>query len=168
MKVEELYDLYGEKLFHYLTIKLGSINDAEDVLQQIFLRFARYSIRWKFIRNVEAFVFRVARNEANRFTRQKINQEIDPQTIIDLTATIGEAIVGPDQNAKDILARALGSLPEEQREVIVLKIFEGLTFKEIASVCGLSINTVASRYRYALANLKSFMEGKDEGTRKKS
>jgi RNA polymerase sigma-70 factor (ECF subfamily) len=162
MKLEQLYDRYGERLFHYLSVKLGSLDDAEDVLQEIFLRFARYTIRWKFIRKPEAFIFRVARNEVNRFLQNKRNQKLNSQNPGALQDIIQETIKGPDQGSTEMLARALAKLPDEQREVIVLKVFEGLTFKEIASACGLSINTVASRYRYGLAAMKAIMEGKDE------
>ncbi|MBC7350388.1 MAG: RNA polymerase sigma factor [Candidatus Aminicenantes bacterium] len=165
MKLEQLYDLYGEKLFHYLSVKLGSLEDAEDVLQEIFTRFSRYNIRWKFIRKPEAFIFRVARNEANRFLQNKKNQKLDPQNLGGLQDIIQKTVEGPDQDSTEMLARALAKLPDEQREVILFKVFEGLTFKEIAAACGLSINTVASRYRYGLAAMKAIMEGKDERNR---
>jgi RNA polymerase sigma-70 factor (ECF subfamily) len=160
MKLEELYDRLGEKLFHYLTIKLGSWSDAEDVLQNIFLRFSKYSIRWRIVRNVEAFVFRVARNEANRLLRHRLSQDPAPTSGPGLAEAISAAISGPDEQTKNVLSDALARLPDEQREIIVLKIFEELTFKEIASICNLSINTVSSRYRYAIAKLQSFLEGK--------
>ncbi len=109
MDLEELYDRFGDRAYHYLYIKLGSAGDAEDVLQEVFYRLARYSIRLKFIRN---------------------------------------SISGLDEESVQILSASLAQLPEEQREIIVLKFFEELTFKEIASALGLSINTAASRYRY--------------------
>ena len=160
MKLEELYDRYGEKLFHYLTIKLGSWSDAEDVLQDVFLRFSKYSIRWRIIRNVEPFVFRVARNEANRFLRHRLSQNPASRSGPGLAEVVSAAISGPDERTKNVLSDALARLPDEQREIIVLKIFEELTFKEMASVCDLSINTVSSRYRYGIAKLQSFLEGK--------
>lgn len=160
MKLEELYDRYGEKLFHYLTIKLGSRSDAEDVLQDIFLRFSKYSISWRVIRNVEAFVFRIARNEANRFLRHRLSQNPASRSSPDFAKVISAEISGPDEQTKNVLSNALARLPDEQREIIVLKIFEDLTFKEIASICDLSINTVSSRYRYGIAKLHSFLEGK--------
>ena len=52
------------------------------------------------------------------------------------------------------IAAALSELPEEQREVIVMKIWGGLTFPQIASALNQSVNTVASRYRYALEKLR--------------
>lgn len=160
MKVEELYDRYGEKLFHYLTIKLGSRSDAEDVLQDIFLRFSKYLIRWRIIRNVEAFVFRIARNEANRFLRHRLSQNLASNSSPDFAKVISAEISGPDEQTRNVLSNALARLSDEQREIIVLKIFEELTFKEIASICDLSINTVSSRYRYGIVKLKTFLEGK--------
>lgn len=160
MDLEELYDRFGDRAFHYLYIKLGSAGDAEDVLQEVFYRLARYSIRLKFIRRPAAFVFQTARNEANRFLKKKIHEKNGCQGNAELCEIIRTSISGPDEESVQILSASLAQLPEEQREIIVLKFFEGLTFKEIASACGLSINTAASRYRYGLAKLRSLMEGK--------
>ena len=164
MKLDELYDRYGEKLYHYLTIRLASADDAEDVLQEVFLRLARYSIRWKFIRNEEPYVFRLARNEANRFLKRKHQNQINPENAPALARVIHDSLVidCPDRSDKESLSLALARLPEEQRQVIVLKFFEELTLKEIAAVCGLSLNTVASRYRYGLSKLKSLLEAKND------
>ncbi|HOP61463.1 MAG TPA: sigma-70 family RNA polymerase sigma factor [Candidatus Saccharicenans sp.] len=164
MKLDELYDRYGEKLYHYLTVKLASAEDAEDILQEVFLRLARYSIRWKFIKNEEPYVFRVARNEANRFLKRKHQNQINPENAPALARVINDSLVTdcPDPSDKESLSLALARLPEEQREVIVLRFFEELTLKEIAAVCGLSLNTVASRYRYGLSKLKSLLEAKDD------
>jgi RNA polymerase sigma-70 factor (ECF subfamily) len=164
MKLDELYDRYGKKLYHYLTIKLASAEDAEDILQEVFLRLVRYPIRWKFIRNEEPYVFRVARNEANRFLKRKHQEGITSKNAEALAQVINDSLVidCPDRNDKESLSLALARLPEEQREVIVLKFFEELTLKEIAAACGLSLNTVASRYRYGLSKLKFLLEAKDD------
>ncbi len=66
MKLDELYDAYGDALYRYLTLKLGSAQDAEDVLQETFVRLARYGDRRRFIRDPKAFAFRCAHNEASR------------------------------------------------------------------------------------------------------
>ncbi len=55
MNLEELYDRHGEKLYYYLVVRLGSCQDAEDILQEAFYRFARYSVRWKMVKNPKAF-----------------------------------------------------------------------------------------------------------------
>ena len=61
LKLEEHYDRYGESLYRYLVFRLGSAEDAEDVLQETFCRFARYGVRWKLVRDPRSFVFRAAR-----------------------------------------------------------------------------------------------------------
>jgi RNA polymerase sigma-70 factor (ECF subfamily) len=161
MKLEELYDRYGEKLYHYLAVKLGSCQDAEDILQETFYRFGRYSVRWRMVKNPKAFVFRAVRNEANRFLKRKTLQqkkmEMNPERINAITSVVQ----GPDDRAEKLLAEYLTKLPDAQRDIIVLKVFEGMTFKEIARICGLSINTAASRYRYALSKLRLFLEEQD-------
>ncbi len=58
------------------------------------------------------------------------------------------------------MSRAFAELPTEQREVLVLKAFDGMTFKEIAQLVGASINTVASRYRYGIEELRRALEDK--------
>jgi len=160
MKPDEIYDRYGEKMYHYLALRLGSPQDAEDVLQEAFCRLARYSVRWAFVRSPKAFVFGVLRNEANRFlakrARRRTEAISDPGRWDRLTAVIDEP---PDVPAVE-LARALGELPDEQREVIVLKIFQDFSFREIASVCEVSINTASSRYRYGIEKLRASLEGK--------
>jgi len=160
MDLEELYDRFGDRAYHYLYIKLGSAGDAEDVLQEVFYRLGRYSIRLKFIRRPAAFVFQAARNEANRFLKKKIHEKNNCRKNVGFYEIIRNSISGPDEEYVKILSASLAQLPEEQREIIVLKFFEELTFKEIAFACGLSINTAASRYRYGLAKLRSLLEGK--------
>ncbi len=160
MNLEELYDRFGDRLYRYLFVKLGSAEDAEDVLQEVFYRLARYSIRLKFVRGHAAFIFQIARNEANRFLGKKMRERSDCRNNPELHEIIRASISGPDKESENLLSTTLVQLPEEQREVIVLKYFVELTFREIASVCGISINTAASRYSYGIVKLRSLLEGK--------
>jgi RNA polymerase sigma-70 factor (ECF subfamily) len=162
MNLEELYDRYGEKLYHYLVLKLGSCQDAEDILQEAFYRFAQYSVRWKMVKNPKAFAFKVVRNEANRFLKRRIVRQKNLQLCPNPINAVGSVIQGPDAKSEGVLAEALGRLPDDQREIIVLKVFEGMTFKEIARICKLSVNTAGSRYRYGLSKLRLFLEEKHE------
>ncbi len=160
MNLEELYDRYGEKLYHYLVLKLGSCQDAEDALQEVFYRFGRYSVRWKMVRNPKAFVFKAARNEANRFIKKRIVQQKTMNSILEHKKAIVSIIQGPDEESEGLLAESLAQLPDNQREAVTLKVFEGMTFKEIAQICKISENTAASRYRYALSKMRLFLEEK--------
>ena len=160
MNVNEFYSRYSDKLYRYLSIKLASQSDAEDVLQEILFRLLRYSGRLKLVRNPSAFAYRVARNEANRYLRRKIRREAGSQQMQKLPEIIQASISGPSETSEQLVSLSLAELPAEQREVIVLKIFEEFTFREIASICRISTHTAASRYRYGLEKLRSFLEGK--------
>ena len=161
LNLEELYGRHGERLYRYLLFKLGSAEDAEDVLQEAFCRFARFDLRWRFIRDPQAFVFRVARNEANRFLRRKLGRRKAEEMITrgGLDA-FRAAFVPPAEPDLSLLLTRVDGLPGEQKEAVYLKVFDGLTFKEIASVCGVSANTAASRYRYGIGKLREAAGGK--------
>jgi RNA polymerase sigma-70 factor (ECF subfamily) len=161
LDIEELYERHGESLYRYLVFKLGAAEDAEDVLQESFCRFARYDLRWRLVRNPQAFVFRVARNEANRFLRCKLGRQ-EGQRMIAAggMGAFATAFAPPGDPSAALLLERAGELPVEQREVVYLKVFDGLTFREIASVCGVSANTAASRYRYGIEKLRAAAGGK--------
>jgi RNA polymerase sigma-70 factor (ECF subfamily) len=160
MKLDELYDRYGEKMYHYLALRLGSQEDAEDVLQEAFCRLARYSVRWALIRNPQAFAFKVLRNEANRHLARRIKQRTDEQEDPGHVNRPVFVIESRDKDSGAVISEALAQLPDDQKEIIILKIVQDFTFKEVASICGLSINTAASRYRYGIEKLRSFLGGK--------
>jgi RNA polymerase sigma-70 factor (ECF subfamily) len=155
LNLEELYGRHGEALYRYLAFRLGSAEDAEDVLQECFCRFARYDLRWRLVRNVRAFVFRAARNEANRFLRRKVGRrEGEAEIMRDVRNRFAAAFAPPDEPSQALILARVEGLPAEQQEAVYLKVFDGLTFKEIASVCGVSANTAASRYRYGIQKLR--------------
>ena len=161
MNLEELYERHGESLYRYLAFKLGSAQDAEDVLQEAFCRFARYDLRWRFVRDPQAFVYRVARNEANRFLKRKLGRREGERMIAaGGTGAFAAAFSAPSEPSLASLLERAGGLTAEQREVVYLKVFDGLTFREIASACGISTNTAASRYRYGIEKLRAAVGGK--------
>ena len=161
LNLEELYERHGEGLYRYLLYKLGSAEDAEDVLQEAFCRFARYDLRWRLIRNRRAFVFRVGRNEANRFLRRRLGRREGERMIAaGAAAGLSAAFAAPEDPSLALLLRRAGELPEEQKEVIFLKVFDGLTFREIGSVCRVPASTAASRYRYGIEKLREAVGGK--------
>ncbi len=154
MQLDELYDAYGDALYRYLTLKLGSAQDAEDILQETFVRLARYADRRRFIQDPKAFVFRCAHNEANRFWKKRLRRRGEETAFRPELAPL--LFQGPDRASEIRLGEALAGLSAEQREAVVLKEWEGLTFRGIGSACGISTYTAASRYRYGLARLRAF------------
>src|ERR1700757_2603387 len=127
-----------------------SAADAEDIVQEAFVRFwqRNHSIekRGLLYAMVRTIALDLIRRDSRRARREAVAVSESEQTIEPEFQTEGE-----DQQA---LAVALDGLPKDQREVLVMKIWNELTFAEIAEVLGISQNTAASRYRYGLATLR--------------
>jgi RNA polymerase sigma-70 factor (ECF subfamily) len=127
-----------------------SAADAEDVVQEAFVKF------WRRNHNIDnrALLYAAVRSIALDFIRRDQRRARREATVFAETEPAIEPQFEWDDETQSALAAAVGSLPHDQREVLVLKIWNELTFNEIASALGISQNTAASRYRYALANLK--------------
>ncbi len=142
----ELYDACADRLYGWLMVHLRSAADAEDVVQETFVRLARARKKLRRVENLKAYVFSIARNEAARL-RKRTARQVRP---------IGEGAYVPLPSVEnaELIERALERLPAEQREVVALKIYGGLTLREIAELTELPAGTVATRYRAALTRLR--------------
>jgi RNA polymerase sigma-70 factor (ECF subfamily) len=124
--------------------------DAEDIVQEAFVKFWRreHSIdnRALLYATVRSIAFDFIRRDARRARR-----EADAALESDPISAPQFDFADESQRA---LAAALDLLPAEQREVLAMKIWSELTFADIGTALGISQNTAASRYRYALAALK--------------
>jgi RNA polymerase sigma-70 factor (ECF subfamily) len=153
----ELYDACADRLHHYLVVRLRSREDADDVLQETFVRLARTRKRLAGVENLVAYVFTIARNEAARLIKRRKRQQAGRAGPVDgrsFHQPVGDD--APACEAADLVAAALDRLTPEQREIVVLKTYSGLTFREIAEVTGLPQGTVATRYRTALGRLRDW------------
>jgi len=154
--VELIWDRYAGDLFAYLQVVLCSRHDAEDVLQAVFLRIVRKRHRLAKAHRMDAYVYRIARNEAFRFIgRRKKGRAIE--AVDESWLIVPEGYKELDELAEQ-LQTALARLPQPQREVIFMKIYRQKTFPEISGLLGLSQNTVASRYRYGMEKLRTLLE----------
>jgi RNA polymerase sigma-70 factor (ECF subfamily) len=128
---------------------LANRQDSEDAVQQVFARLvgARAPVNPD---AMEAYLRTAVRNECFSLLRLR-------QRAPDIADGALLEVVAPDRDPAERLAleSALRTLPPEQREVVHLKVFEGRTFQEIADLTSESINTVASRWRYAMEKLRT-------------
>ena len=124
--------------------------DAEDIVQDAFVKFWRHNHRVDNRALLYATVRSTALDLIRRDTR-RARREIEASA--DVKQSVEPEFYSDDESQRSLVL-AMGRLPGEQREVLVMKIWNDLTFAEIAEALGISQNTAASRYRYALSALK--------------
>jgi len=157
-ELSRLYDAHAAGLFHYLLGFAKAEADARDLLQEVFIRLAKVrpmDAAWK---NERAFIYRIAHNLAVDWLRQRRTKDRVLEECAEDAA--GRFDPGGDPDAREFAARlraAFSELPDEQRSVAQLKLWEGLTFEEISEAQDIPLNTAASRYRYALDKLRTLL-----------
>jgi RNA polymerase sigma-70 factor (ECF subfamily) len=148
-----LYDEHGAALYRYALMLLADPSGAEDAVHHVFASLLRGQYRIEAGKDVH-YLRRAVRNECySMLRRRRVRNEVDAAPLLEPRAVQGDK---PEERLA--LEGALRELPPEQREVVHLHVFEGLTLQEIADASGVSINTVASRYRYALARLRDALK----------
>lgn len=152
---EELYSLCADRCHHYLVVYLRSRDAADEVLQEVFVRLVRQRRSLQRVENLLAFVFTVARHEAIRYMERRARDRQRREKLLAedlfLEARCNDVV---RREAAENVAEALRQLSDEAREVVELKIYGALTFREIAELLAVPQGTVATRYRSALARLK--------------
>ena len=151
----ELYDACAARVHHYLFVRLGSQADADDVLQETFVRLARDRKRLVTVENLVAYVFAVARNEATRLIERRVREgRMQAELSSESLFLEGKSSEQKDRETAEQVAELLERLDFHLREIVELKIFAALTFREISEVTGLPQGTVATRYRSALEKMR--------------
>jgi RNA polymerase sigma-70 factor (ECF subfamily) len=150
--VQALYQQHGPGLLLYACSLLGRKHAAEDVIQQVYMNLLEQN---SIPEEPRPYLFRAVHNLALNLIRSESRH-------VEL-ADIEPWFEAPsrDHAARVTLTAELMRIPEEQRQVIVLHIWGGLSFDEIGSVLAISANTAASRYRYALQKLRGAMQPED-------
>jgi RNA polymerase sigma-70 factor, ECF subfamily len=154
-----LYELHGPALLLFARGLAPDHGAAEDIVQSVFLRLLRggYVIEG----NAAPYLYRAVRNQSSNDRRNR--SRAAPLGGEERWFSTDERI-GPIEISA--LQEALAALPELQREVVIMRIWSGMTLEEVADATGVSINTAASRYRYGLEKLREEMgvQGREERT----
>ena len=154
-ELERLYDSHAQALFALVLTLTRSETDTRDVIQDVFVKLAVRPELLRDVRDERGFLLRLGHNLAidlvrRRGTRERRDNEFFEEA--DGIFELGDQL--DEQSFRTALGTALGTLPTEQRAVVYLKLWEGLTFESIAKVMEIPANTTASRYRYAIDKLR--------------
>jgi RNA polymerase sigma-70 factor, ECF subfamily len=154
--LERLYDEHAQSLYAFLLNLTRDEADTHDLLQQIFVKLARDETLLKGVRDERAFLIRLAHNTAidwirRRGARERTREHLAAQN----TSPFAPTNDADERIFRNELSAALAELPPDQRAVVHLKLWEGLTFEAIATALEIPLNTAASRYRYGLDKLRA-------------
>lgn len=146
-----LFDLTSPRLVRLAAAITGNQHDAEDAVQAALVRVAARPELLAGAQSPWAYLLKMVRNEALLdFRRQK---RVSTTSELGQLATYCRVDEAEQEETYQAVWHALRKLPAEQAEVVVLKIWESLTFQQVSEVLGISPNTAASRFQYAMAKL---------------
>jgi RNA polymerase sigma-70 factor (ECF subfamily) len=175
-----IFERYHQQIYNFARKQLSSTDNIEDIVQEVFLRVFKSAKNFDTERKFSSWLYRIALNEIKRFWKRSAARQA-----YSLNAPLGdEANDGERQDyltddrpaaaelaESDLFSRDLrhliDRLPEKQKTVVILKVYQELTFEEIAQICECPLSTVLSRMRYAVSKLRRWLglegEGVDDG-----
>lgn len=154
-RVRRFYEEYRQELFTYALAVCANRAAAEDALHDAFYRILQ---RPRNPENFRAYIFRAVRNAAIDEIRHR-SRELPSESIFRVEAVPVDAETRDDCRLAERLLEALSS---DERECIVLKLYNDLTFREIAEIRGVSLNTVASWHRRGIEKLRTEYNAQQE------
>jgi RNA polymerase sigma factor (sigma-70 family) len=165
-RLSEIVAEEGARLRNFIRRRISNEADVEDLLQDVFARLVEANRLLMPIEHVTAWLFRVARNRITDFLRKKSPEPFsedagksDGGERLGLEDLLPSPDAGPDaEYARELLLEALElaieELPRDQREAFVAHEVEGKSFKELSAETGVNVNTLLSRKRYAVIQLR--------------
>ena len=167
LNITDIVREYTGRLSAFIRKRVGRLEDAEDILQEVFFQLSEADRLMKPIDEMTSWLFAVTRNRITDLYRKK-KPELYPEFTAyeedDFTGLEWSRFLEVDKNTPETefvrsvvweeLSVVLEELPVEQREVFELTEFEGLSYKEISALTGEPVNTLISRKRYAVLILR--------------
>ena len=161
-----LIEKHKQKIYSFIYSKVFDRDITEDIFQDTFIKVirtlkrGRYNEEGKFL----PWVMRIAHNlvidhfrRNNRMPKFDNSGDFNIFSVISDSSLNAEKLIIKDQVAEDV-RRLIDELPEDQKQVLVLRMYNDMSFKEISEKTGVSINTALGRMRYALINLRKVID----------
>ena len=164
--LEYIINKHQQKIFNFIYSKVHDRDLSEDIFQETFIKVIKtlkngvYNEEGKFL----PWVMRISHNlvidffrKNNRIKTIKSKEDIDIFQFISDGSPNAESVLINDQIIKDI-QKLIQELPEDQKEVLIMRLYRDMSFKEIAENTKVSINTALGRMRYAVINLRKLIK----------
>jgi RNA polymerase sigma-70 factor (ECF subfamily) len=163
--LEQLINRHQLQIFNFINSKINDRDTSEDLFQDTFIKVIRtlksgaYNEEGKFL----PWVMRIAHNlvidhfrKSNRIPTVGNKEDFDIFQFISDKSPNAESTLVQEQVLKD-LQKLIQELPEDQKEVLIMRLYRDMSFKEIAENTNVSINTALGRMRYAIINLRKLI-----------
>ena len=162
--LRQIYDKYKIELLKLAVVLIGNKNMAEDIVHDVFVKFAESADRIKLTGSLKNYLVTSIINRVRNYLRDSDRHR---ETSLEGTDLLSSSERDPHQWAVlserlILLGKALCELPYQQREVISLRVEMGMKFCRIAALQNASVNTVKGRYRYGIARLRSLLNSEVE------
>ncbi len=168
-----IYELFAPRIFNFLARLSGSRQEAEDATQQTFLAVLQQLRTLRDPRQLESWIYRIARNEIYQKFRRKKSESLEDADLNSEVKRIEEerSHANPEKlllnsELRDRLESALGRLPLKLREVFILAVIQGLAYQEISTIVGRSLLSVKTDIYRARLHLRADL-GRYLGTSEK-
>jgi RNA polymerase sigma-70 factor (ECF subfamily) len=159
--LSRIYEKCRDDLLRLATAMLNDKADAEDIVHEVFVRFAESAGDFQLTGSLKGYLATCVANRArNRNSSKQRRADLEIKNILPPSPhveTPDRWIINSEE--LEIISHALASIPGEQREVITLRLYSGMKFREIARLQDTSIKTIQSRYRSGLDKLRSILGG---------
>lgn len=166
-----LVDRYHQQVYNFVKKNVFDEEIAHDITQEILLRVYKSAKSFDVSKKFSSWMYKIAVNEIRRHFKKTAQAKVvsinEPMQDGNNTAEKGDFISddkpGPEQAVatelmQENIRKLIKLLPDKQRIVVTLKVYQGLTFEEIASILDCPLSTVLSRMRYAVKKLRDYFE----------
>lgn len=161
--VQAAVENYYDDIYRFCRYYTGNETDSYDIVQEVFLRYLKYADSGSH-RNLKGYLIMIARNLCCDYFRNLAAQRentfsLDETTEDTINIRMGQGRTIEDCDNELFLRELLQNLPQEQREVVILRIHDELGFGEIAKITGCGTSTAKSRFRLGIAGIRKKMRG---------
>jgi RNA polymerase sigma-70 factor (ECF subfamily) len=164
---ETLFLRHKQRIFNYINSKVIDIDVSNDILQETFIKvfnlvkIGKYNEQGKFLPWVLRISHNLVMDHFRAIKRSKLNYNNNMNQVFSklyLEDSIKENNIISDNTLSKVLTEMIDQLPKSQKQIVKLRFYENLTFKEIAEINNISINTALGRIRYSINNLRKKMD----------
>jgi RNA polymerase sigma-70 factor (ECF subfamily) len=152
-ELERVIDQYHEGLYRFAFFRTGSADDSRDIVQSVFLRLYDRHRDMAAIENMKSYLYRATANACADYHRRRQSRKTVPLVYASNVASDSNSVTAESEYQR--INTLLATLPDEQSEVLRMRITDELSFAEIADILQIPVATAKSRFRYGIEKLRS-------------